>query len=159
MNNIISQYHHVIESIQKLNWLPALLARISLGSVFILSGWGKLHGLDNVMAFFTELGIPFPGFNAALVGTIEFGCGLLILLGLFTRVASIPLIVTMIVAILMAKRSEISSFTDVLGFEEFVYIVIFIWFVVNGAGKVSLDHILCRKLCKCVTTVAKNANK
>lgn len=148
MKKIISQYHHSVESLQKLSWLPVLLARISLGAVFILSGWGKLHGLDHVTEFFTELGIPFPGFNAVLVGVTEFSCGLLILLGLFTRLASIPLIATMIVAIITAKRSEIGNFTDVLGFEEFVYIVIFIWFIVNGAGKVSVDYVLCRKCVK-----------
>lgn len=148
MNKIISQYHHVVESIQKLNWLPVLLARISLGSVFILSGWGKLHSLANVTEFFTELGIPFPEINAVFVGATEFGCGLLILLGLFTRLASVPLIITMTVAIITAKRSEINSFTDVLGFEEFVYIAIFIWFIVNGAGKVSIDNVLCRKCAK-----------
>jgi putative oxidoreductase len=82
------------------------------------------------------------------VETTEFGCGLLILFGLFIRLASVPLIITMIVAIITAKRSEISSLTDVLGFEEFVYIVIFIWFIVNGAGKVSIDNILCRKCTK-----------
>lgn len=148
MNKIISQYHHVAESIQKLNWLPVLLARISLGSIFILSGWRKLHNLGNVTEFFTELGIPFPEINAVFVGATEFGCGLLILLGFFTRLASVPLIITMTAAIITAKRSEIGSFTDVLGFEEFVYIVIFIWFIVNGAGKASIDNVLCRKCAK-----------
>ncbi|MGE3680199.1 MAG: DoxX family protein [Bdellovibrionales bacterium] len=139
MNQVTILYNRGVDSLQKLNWLPVLLARISMGSIFILSGWGKLHNLPKVTEFFTELGIPFPGINAGLVGVTEFGCGLLILLGLLTRLVSIPLIATMAVAIITAKRSEISSFTDVLGFEEFVYIVIFIWLIVNGAGKISLD--------------------
>lgn len=145
MNQITGLYHRSVESLQKLDWLPLLLARISMGSIFILSGWGKLHNLEKVTGFFTELGIPFPAFNAGLVGLTEFGCGLLILLGLLTRLASIPLIVTMTVAIITAKRSDISSFTDVLGFEEFVYIVIFIWFILKGAGKISLDALICRR--------------
>lgn len=148
MNQIYEFYNRAVESLQKLNWLPVLLARTSMGSIFILSGWGKLHNLEKVTEFFTELGIPFPGFNAGVVGLTEFGCGLLILLGLFTRLASIPLIVTMTVAIITAKRSDISGFTDVLGFEEFVYIVIFVWFIVSGAGKISLDNLLCRKCSK-----------
>lgn len=116
-----------------------------MGSIFILSGWGKLHNLPKVVEFFTELGIPFPGFNAGLVGVTEFGCGLLILIGLFTRLASIPLIATMAVAIITAKRSDIGGITDLLGFEEFVYIVIFLWLLVNGAGKISLDYFACRR--------------
>lgn len=127
---------------QKLSWLPVLLGRISIGSIFILSGWGKLHSLEKVTGFFSELGIPFPEFNAQLVAFTEFSCGLLILLGLFTRLASIPLISTMIVAILTAKKSDIGGLGDLLGFDEFVYIVIFIWLLVDGAGKVSLDYAL-----------------
>jgi putative oxidoreductase len=147
MKQILDLYSRGVESIQKLDWLPVLFARSSMGSIFILSGWGKLNNLPKVTEFFTELGIPFPGFNAGLVGLTEFGCGLLILLGLFTRLASIPLIATMTVAIMTAKRSDITTFTDVLGFEEFVYITIFVWLLVGGAGRVALDNLLCYK-CK-----------
>ena len=148
MNQVTILYDRGVDCLQRLNWLPVLLARISMGSIFILSGWGKLHNLPKVTEFFTELGIPFPGVNAALVGFTEFSCGLLILLGLLTRLASIPLVVTMTVAIITAKRSDINSFTDVLGFEEFVYIVIFIWFIVNGAGKISLDSFISNRCSK-----------
>lgn len=141
MNQLYQLYHRGIDSLQKINWLPALLARISMGSIFILSGWGKLNNLPRVTAFFTELGIPFPGFNAGLVGLTEFGCGLLILFGLLTRLASIPLIVTMAVAIMTAKKSDISDITDILAFEEFGYIVIFLWLLISGAGKISLDNL------------------
>lgn len=148
MSQVCGLYNRAIGFLQKLNWLPVLLARISMGSIFILSGWGKLHNLPKVTEFFTELGIPFPGFNAGLVGFTEFGCGILILIGLLTRLASIPLIVTMTVAILTAKRSDITSITDVLGFEEFVYIVIFIWFIVSGAGRISLDTFISNRCSK-----------
>lgn len=145
MKNVMALYDQSVSSLQKLNWLPVLLARISLGSVFILSGWGKLHNLDKVTEFFTELGIPFASLNAGLVGFTELSCGVLILIGLLTRLASIPLIATMVVAIITAKREDIGGITDLLALEEFVYIVIFIWFIVNGAGKVSIDNVLCRK--------------
>lgn len=142
MSQIYERYNRITKFLQKLDWLPVLLARISMGSIFILSGWGKLHNLSNVVEFFTELGIPFPGFNAQLVAFTEFCCGSLILLGLLTRLASIPLIATMTVAIITAKRQEISGITDLLGVEEFVYIVFFLWFIINGAGKISLDSFI-----------------
>lgn len=145
IKKLFQLYRLGVENIQKLNWLPNLLARISLGSIFTLSGWGKLHHLDQVTGFFTQLGIPFPEFNAGFVGATEFGFGILILLGLLTRLAAIPLIITMTVAIATAKRPEIEGLTDVLGFEEFIYIVIFIWLMIQGAGKVSLDHFFDRK--------------
>jgi len=142
MKNVMALYEHGVSSLQKLNWLPVLLARISLGSVFILSGWGKLHNLDKVTEFFTELGIPYASLNAGLVGFSEFVCGVLILLGLLTRLASIPLIAIITVAIITAKRADISGVTDLLALEEFVYIVIFLWLIVQGAGKISLDQFI-----------------
>jgi len=145
MNSICELYNRTTGSLQKLSWLPLLLARISMGSIFILSGWGKLHNLPKVIEFFTELGIPFPELNARFVGLTEFGCGVLILLGLLTRLASVPLIATMAVAIITAKRSDIGGITDLLGFEEFVYIIFFIWFIVSGAGVVSLDAYFARR--------------
>jgi putative oxidoreductase len=116
-----------------------LLVRLSLGAVFITSGWGKLHNLGQVTGFFTELGIPLPGFNAALVSTTELVGGVLILVGLFTRLAAIPLIVVMLVAIATAKRPEIDGVATLLGFIEFTYIAGFVWLLVSGAGRLSLD--------------------
>src|SRR6185436_11178744 len=63
---------------KKLDWLGPLLARIAVGVVFAKTGWGKLHGLDDVTQFFTELGLPAPHFQAILVGTTEFVGGLLV---------------------------------------------------------------------------------
>ena len=66
-------------------WRGSRLAWSSVGT-----GWGKLHDLDKVTKFFTELGIPAPGFNAVLALTAEFVCGSLLLAGLFSRLASLP---------------------------------------------------------------------
>ncbi len=145
MSKICSLYYRVIYCLQKLSWVPSLLARISVGSIFVVSGWGKLHNFEKVIGFFTDLGIPFPAFNGHLVALTEFGGGFLILLGLLTRLASIPLTITMVVAIITAKTSDIHSVTDLLGLDEFIYIVFFVWFVINGAGKASLDHFISRK--------------
>ena len=48
----------------KLAWLGPLLARVTVGVVFLQTGWGKLHDLDKVTSFFTELNIPAPAFQA-----------------------------------------------------------------------------------------------
>ncbi|HUP57698.1 MAG TPA: DoxX family membrane protein, partial [Bdellovibrionota bacterium] len=50
----------VLAVTSRLQWLPPLLARIAVGSVFLRTGWGKLHNLDKITAFFRELGIPNP---------------------------------------------------------------------------------------------------
>src|SRR4051812_46940410 len=87
----------------RLLWLPPLLARLTVGWVFARTGWGKLHHLPQVIGFFRQLGIPRPEFHAPFVATNELVCGALIMVGLFTRVACVPLSITMLVAILTAK--------------------------------------------------------
>src|SRR5215510_9574202 len=81
------------------SWLPPTVARLTVGLVFFQSGWGKLHDLEKVTNYFTELGLPAPAFQAALASTTEFVCGTLLLVGLATRFAAVPLMITMCVAI------------------------------------------------------------
>jgi putative oxidoreductase len=126
----------------RLSFLGPTLARLTLGVVFVGTGWGKLHSLDKVTGFFTELGIPAPGFNAVVCSTAEFVCGSLLLIGLLSRLAAIPLIVSMIVAILTAKRGDLHGISDLLGFEEWTYIVLATWIAVAGPGPLSLDRVL-----------------
>ena len=132
----------VLSTAGRLSWIGPTLARLTLGVVFIGTGWGKLHDLDKVTGFFTELGIPAPGFNALLASSAELTCGSLLLVGLLSRLASIPLIVTMIVAILTAKRGDLHGLPDLLGFEEWTYIVLAAWITVAGPGPLSLDRCL-----------------
>jgi putative oxidoreductase len=124
------------------SWLGPLALRLSLGAVFLGTGWGKLHNLGQVTSFFTELGVPFPAMNAALVSGIELVGGTLILLGLLTRFAALPLMTVMAVAILTAKRPEIDGIRSLLAFDEFTYLAGFLWLFLAGAGKASLDALL-----------------
>ena len=131
-----------LSAAERLSFLGPTLARLTLGVVFIGTGWGKLHSLDKVTGFFTELGIPAPGFNAVLCASAEFVCGTLLLIGLLSRLAAIPLIVSMTVAILTAKIGDVHGVSDLLGFEEWTYIVLAVWIAVAGAGPLSLDRLL-----------------
>ncbi len=135
----------ILPYIEKLNWLPGLLARISIGVIFVQSGWGKLHHLDKVIQFFTSLGIPAPQLQAPFVAGVELVGGVLVLLGLLTRMASVPLIGTMGVAILTAKRGDIHELGDLLFMPEFLFIVLLLWLIVKGAGAVSADRILAKR--------------
>ncbi len=126
----------------RLAWLGPLLVRISLASVFVVTGWGKLHDLGKVTGYFTELGLPMPGLTAIVVATTEFVGGSLVLVGLLTRLAALPLAFSMLVAILTAKRGDIDGVATLFGFSEFTYLACFVWLVVAGAGAVSLDRLL-----------------
>jgi putative oxidoreductase len=126
----------------RLSWLPPTLARLTVGSVFLWSGWGKLHSLDKIVEFFGQLGIPYPELQAPFASGTELVCGTLILAGLITRVASVPLIITMIVAIVTAQRENVASLGDLFGLVEFLYIVLLVWLGIAGPGPLSLDALL-----------------
>ena len=142
-----SRLRRLIHSVSSgLRWLPPTVARLTVGWVFLQSGWGKLQNLPKVVGFFTELGIPAPQFQAPLAATAEFVCGALLLAGLFTRVATLPLIATMIVAILTAKKADIHELSDLFGMGEYLYIALLLWLGAYGAGPISLDAVLARRL-------------
>jgi putative oxidoreductase len=135
----------IASRLDRVAWVGPLLARVTLAGVFIPSGWGKLHDLGKVASYFEELQIPAPHFNAFLVASTELVGGILVLVGFATRVASLPLAFTMLIAILTAKRAEIHGFTSLVAFDEFAYLTMFLWLAVAGAGRASLDHLLLRK--------------
>ena len=102
-----------------------------------------LFGFGN---FFVELGIPFPYVMALVVASIEFGGGVCLILGLGTRVAALAEAVIMANAIWTVQLKEVKSFSELLFLSEFLSIGIFVWLAFTGAGKISLDYWLVRKL-------------
>ena len=129
-----------------LTWLGPLFARITVGWVFLLSGWGKLHNLPQITENFISWGIPFPHLFTPLTSGIEFFGGLFLLLGLLTRISAGALGVVMIVAIKSAKWAEVDSLETLLGFDEFEYLALFLWLAIAGAGALSLDEPISRWL-------------
>ncbi|HVZ72744.1 MAG TPA: DoxX family protein [Polyangia bacterium] len=129
---------------EKAAFLGPTLARLTVGLVFIGTGWGKLHSLPDVTDYFASLHIPAPGLNARLAAGTEFFGGVLVLLGLGTRLVTLPMAFTMVVAILSAKRGDVDGLTSLVGLEEWSYIVFFLWLAVAGAGPLSLDRLLGR---------------
>ena len=131
---------------RRLGPLGPTLARLTVGLVFIGTGWGKLHTLPDVTEYFTSLGIPMPGLNARVAASTEFFGGILVLIGLCTRLAVLPMAFTMVIAILTAKRGDLHGLTDLVGFEEWSYLVLFLWLAVAGAGPLSLDRLIAPRL-------------
>jgi len=129
-----------------LQWLPPLVARVAVGWTFLQTGWGKLHDLDAVIGFFRDLGIPAPELQAPFVASVELVCGTLFLVGLFSRIAALPLIGTMVVAIATALWKDVDSAGALFGLSEFLYIVIFAWIASYGPGAVALDPLVERLL-------------
>jgi putative oxidoreductase len=126
-----------------------LVARIVVGYEFMLTGWGKLSNLPKIVETFRDLGIPFPEIMTPFVSGVEFFGGVLLLVGLFTRIAAAPLVVVMIVAIMSAKLDQFDPtqalylrFETLVGFDETLYLAIFLWLAIAGPGRISLDYLL-----------------
>lgn len=81
-----------------------ILIRFVVGPVFLSEGIQKfLYPDENGIGRFAKIGIPFPEFTGPFVGVVEIVCGAMIIFGLLTRLAVIPLIINMLVAILSTK--------------------------------------------------------
>lgn len=131
---------------------PVLLGiRLYWGWQFFQTGKGKLGNLEATTGFFTELGLPFPKLNAIMAGSTECFGGLLLLIGLFSRVISVPLICTMIVAYLTADLDAVKAiWSDSDSFvtaAPFLFLMAAVIVFTFGPGRYSVDDIL------------KNANK
>jgi putative oxidoreductase len=86
-----------------------LILRLYFGWGFINAGTGKLLNVETHTVFFRDWGIPAPMLNVYLAGTTETVCGFLLLIGLASRIITIPLIVTMLVAYLTAHTDQLRA--------------------------------------------------
>ena len=116
--------------------LGLLLLRLAAGGIMAYShGWGKLQNvLNGDMQFGDPIGI---GVEMSLILTVfaEFCCGILVALGLFTRAALVPLIITMVVAVFVVHAE------DPFMKKEFglLYLIPYLALFLTGPGKISLD--------------------
>jgi len=133
----------------------SILIRVMAGSVFFWEGLMKFVFPNQGVGRFTKLGIPFPEFTAHFVGYLEIFGGLLLILGLFTRLICVPFIIEMIVAVLSTKITmylgtyplPLPPVPPQLGGwavlhevrSEFAQLTSAIFLLVAGPGKWSLD--------------------
>jgi len=148
LNGVVYLYEKGVNILLPLQSLFLLLIRLYWGYLFAQAGFGKLTNLERTGDFFSSLGLPFPGIMALLIGFLEFLGGILIFLGLGTRLVALLLVSNMIGAFLVAHRDALSNilsdpyeFYSALPF-TFLYtsLVLFLF----GGGKLSLDEILKR---------------
>jgi len=130
---------------RRLEWLGPLFARIVTGWVFTGTGWGKLTHLPLVTENFGNWGIPAPSLLAPFVSGVEFFGGIFLLAGFLTRISAGALGVVMIVAVKAAQWDSVESIGDFLGLEEVMYLALFLWLAIAGAGRVSVDALLERR--------------
>jgi len=127
-----------------------ILMRILTGSIFVSEGIQKfLFPADLGVGRFIKLDIIYPSISAPFVGVVEILCGTLLLLGLLTRFAVIPLLIVMAVAITSTKGHLLLA----EGFWKFAHeartdysmIMCLAFLLVAGAGPISLDSMILRR--------------
>jgi putative oxidoreductase len=122
----------------------AILIRFMVGWVFLSEGIQKFLFPDALgVGRFIKIGIPFPELMAPFVGTVEMVCGLLLILGLATRLAAIPLLINISVAILTTKVPMLtkSGFWSMMHEARTDYCMFLglLFLIIAGGGKASLD--------------------
>lgn len=131
--------------------LGLFLIRTMVGVVFVFHGAQKLFGafggpgLEGFTGFLTQLQVPMPGVSAVLAAVAEFGGGLALIAGLGTRVAALPLVITMLVA---AFKVHGTAFAAQAGGMEYALTlaVVTTGLAFTGAGHWSLDTLLGKRL-------------
>jgi putative oxidoreductase len=145
----VKKFYSVLITIAEFFQSILLLAmRLYWGGSLVLTGWGKLHSISNVRDYFASLNIPFPLFNAYLVGTIECVCGLCLFLGLASRLVTLPIMGVLIGALVTEHRAALlnvwnnpQSFINQLPFNYLLTAFIVFAF---GSGKISFDFLIQR---------------
>jgi putative oxidoreductase len=119
------------------------IVRVYWGWQIAQNGWGKLHNLAHVAEFFASLGLPAPGPTATFVATFEFVGGILLAIGLLSRIAALGLAIDMVTAYITADREAFFSFFSDPGkfynADPFVFLLTGLLILVFGPGKISAD--------------------
>ena len=133
------------------NSKTTIIIRLIVGIVFLSEGIQKfLFPAIRGAGRFDKIGLPFPDFLGSFVGTFEILCGILILIGLLTRIASIPTFIIMVVALATTKLEILS----VDGFWQMMHssrtdwamLLSSLFLIIKGGGNWSIDKMLMKNV-------------
>ena len=123
-----------------------LFVRVYWGWQFWQTGWGKLHNLPHVVEFFTRLGIPAPALNAYFVSSLECFGGVLLAVGLGSRILAFMFTIDMIVAYVTGDRAALLSIfskpDDFMAAAPFTFLMASLIILIFGPGRFALDYLI-----------------
>lgn len=126
--------------------IAPLMGRLVIGYAFTQTGLGKWRHFDNTVGFFTQIGIPAPAANAAFIATLELVGGWALIFGLGTRLFSLLLSSTMVVALLTADRDSFigaltgTSDSGLLDVTPVPFLITLLLLAAFGAGPLAIDY-------------------
>jgi putative oxidoreductase len=148
-DRILALYAHFRRAASSLQSPLLLLVRLYWGWQFAQSGWGRLHHIPQATQFFASLHIPFPEANVVLVSSLEFVGGILLILGLASRLIGLLLACDMIVAYVTADPEALHSiFSDPGKFynaDPYTFLFASLLILIFGPGRFALDWLLRRR--------------
>jgi putative oxidoreductase len=144
---LLTKIHALLVKVGQFLQSPVLLViRLYWGWQFFVIGKAHLTYLSKTASYFASLNIPMPKLNAIMAGSTECACGLLLLLGLFSRFASLALICVMSVALWTAERQAVTHiFSDpdkFLATDPFLFLYAAVLVFAFGPGKIAIDTLV-----------------
>lgn len=132
------------------NAASTIIIRLMAGAVFLSEGIQKFLFAEKLgSGRFAKIGLPNPDFLGPVVGSFEIVCGTLVIIGLFTRLAAIPLLTIMLVAIATTKVQLLADngFWSMLhdSRTDWAMLLGSIFLVIKGGGKWSVDSKIMKK--------------
>lgn len=138
-------YENITTQLDKLYDLPPLFFRLILAYGFYEPALKKWQNMDSIISWFSGMGIPLPTLNAYMAAGTEALGVVLLLLGLFTRAITIPLIIVMVVAILTTHIGN-GFVASANGFEIPLYYMLMLFsLLITGPGRISVDKLFFKK--------------
>jgi putative oxidoreductase len=139
-------YNGFVRAASSLQSPLLLVVRVYWGWQLAQNGWGKLHNLPHVTEFFGSLGLPAPGFTAVFVSSFEFTAGILLALGLLSRIAALGIVIDMFMAYFTADRESLLAFISDPGkfsnADPFIFLAVGLLILIFGPGKFALDALI-----------------
>lgn len=141
--------------IDRLQWLPGVVARFNIGLFFAISGYNKLFTPANqaaMLATMHDANIPFPEFNAVFVALVELVVGATLAAGLLCRLSTVPLLIITLVATfthgiyaIPAGLGPLDWYDWFLYLPETLLILLLLWLSFANTAALSVDRMLARQ--------------
>lgn len=151
-NQILRLHDGFVRVVSSLQSPFLLVVRVYWGWQLSQNGWGKLHNLPHVTEFFASLGLPAPGATAVFVSSFEFVGGILLAIGLLSRITALGILIDMTMAYWTADRDSFLAFFSNPGkfanADPFIFWFVALLILIIGPGKLALDTLLRRRLRK-----------
>ena len=138
-------YGYFLKALTGMQCLFLLAIRVYWGWLFLESGIGKITHIDKTIAYFTELHIPAPSLNAHFNAGLETVGGILLILGLGSRLVAVPLTINMVVAFITAESEKLVFFSDsntFFGANAFPFLLASFLVLIFGPGFFSVDTLI-----------------